>query len=99
MIEDKRNKDLWLDVNNAQYYYTLPVLAEQYYLSASSIFLNRNVTCLFNVLAPELIKKNNFWYKPEDPEFFYKTKCFHPYGDNKIKLKNFIKENIFNNIS
>jgi hypothetical protein len=91
MIEDKNNINFWLNEKNAKYYYTLPVLAEQYYLSASAKFLNRKVDCIFNLMAKELLNEYNM-YTPRNLDIFKKTGCIHPFGvHNKDYLRDFLK--------
>lgn len=90
MIEDDKNVDLWLNKNNAKDYYTLPILAEQYYLAASAKFLNRKVNCLFDLLANDLLDENKM-YSPRNMDFFERTGCIHPFGHHN---KNYLKDKL-----
>jgi len=87
----EENKSFWLENHfkkNINFQpWTKATLAEQYFLAAYTIKNNKTVTKLFNELAPDLLRKNNGWYVPDDIEFFNRTGIVHYYGLNKWKFK------------
>lgn len=94
MILNPKNEKFWTKSKNIPYY-ALSVLAEQYYLSIASVFLNRKVTCFFEAFDNgQLIEKNEGWYRACNIDFFKKTGCIHLVGDQKIRQKDSISKTL-----
>lgn len=97
LLEDIKNESFWFDCCDKKCQYNAMIL-EQYYLAISSIFLNREVSCLFDILSKDILNRNYGWYNPNDLGFLETAGCFHPFGDNKYKSKDLIDNIIFNNV-
>lgn len=96
MVLHPENKTFWLqkfEYNDFDFmFWSKAVLAEQYYLAICLKYFNKNPTLFFDALAPDLVRRNNGWYQPEDLRFLDRTGCIHLSGHAKeiIDINNLI---------
>lgn len=82
MVEDIKNKDLWLKYHPKFEYWTKAVLAEQYYLACALKKYNINPTLIFDSSTQNYIPLSDISKK-----FYKETGAIHLLGDSKQNIE------------